>query len=66
MNNFRQWIADVYHCSEAWGQETTADEMKTMLSETRAQSDPADYVPDTSLSAACAEYWNHLCKAYPD
>ena len=66
MNDFRQWIADAYHCSEIWGQEMTEGDMRTLLIESRLQAFPDDYVPDTSLSAACTAYWNELCRHYPN
>ena len=65
-NNYRQWIADVYHCSECWGQKMTEEEMLLDLTETAKQKDPDDYSPDPSLYKECAAYWNALCEAYPN
>lgn len=64
--DWRQWIADMYHCSECWGQKMTELEMLLDLAETRRQADPDDYVPDIMLYHECAEYWNELCDAYPN
>jgi len=64
--NWQQWVADVYHCSDAWGQKMTDEEMLLDLAETRRQADPDDYVPDIMLYHECAAYWNQLCDAYPN
>lgn len=64
--DWKQWIADVYHCSGCWGQKTTDEEMMMELVETRMQADPDDYVPDPSLYRECAAYWNDLCDRYPN
>ena len=65
-NDYRQWIADVYHCSESWGQRMTDGDMCVLLVESAKQKDPDDYSPDPSLYHECAEYWNELCEAYPN
>ena len=65
-NDYRQWIADVYHCSESWGQRMTNDDMLIMLTESAKQKDPEDYSPDLSLYHECAAYWNQLCETYPN
>lgn len=64
--DWKQWIADVYHCSECWGQKMTDDEMFLDLTENMKQKDPDDYSPDPSLYKECAAYWNELCDAYPN
>ena len=63
--DYRQWIADVYHCSECWGQTMTDEEMLIDLAESRRQADPDDYVPDITLHKECAAYWNELCARHP-
>ena len=63
--DYRQWIADAYHCSACWGQKMTDKEMLLDLAEARRQTDPDDYVPDIMLYHECAAYWNELCEAYP-
>lgn len=63
---WKQWIADVYHCSGCWGQKTTDEEMLLDLTETRRQADPDEYVPDIMLYRECAAYWNQLCEEYPN
>lgn len=63
--DYRQWIADYYHCSETWGQKMTEGEMLLQLVETRRETDPSEYVPDITLYRECCEYWNQLCDAYP-
>lgn len=64
--DYKQWIADVYHCSECWGQKQTDEEMLLDLAESRRQAYPDDYVPDIILYHECAAYWNELCDAYPN
>ena len=63
--DYKQWIADVYHCSGCWGQKQTDEEMLLELAESRRQADPEDYVPDIDLYQECAAYWNDLCDRYP-
>ena len=65
-NDYRQWIADVYHCSESWGQRMTDSDMYVLLVESTKQKDPGDYSPDPYLYHECAEYWNELCEVYPN
>ena len=62
----KQWIADVYHCSENWGQAMTDEEMRMDLEETMRLKFPDDYSPDPSLYKECAAYWNKLCRLYPN
>lgn len=64
-NDYKQWIADVYHCSDCWGQKMTDDEMRTTLIEAQKEKFPDDYSPDPSLFRECAAFWNDLCEAYP-
>ena len=63
--DYQQWIANVYHCSECWGQKMTDEEMLLGLAESRRQADPDDYVPDIMLYKECAAYWNELCDRFP-
>lgn len=63
---WKQWIADVYHCSECWGQKMTDEEMLIDLTESAKQKDHDDYSPDPSLYRECAAYWNQLCEDYPN
>lgn len=64
-NDYKQYIADVYHCSGTWGQKMTEEEMLLDLTETEKQKDPGDYSPSPYLFRECCEYWNHLCDIYP-
>jgi hypothetical protein len=64
--DYKQWIANTYHCSGCWGQKMTEFEMLLDLAESRRQADPDDYVPDISLYHECMEYWNELCDRYPN
>lgn len=61
-----QWVADVYHCSDIWGQQQTEDDMLLELTETMKQKDPDDYSPSPYLFRECAAYWNELCDMYPN
>lgn len=65
-NDYTQWIADVYHCSDCWGQRMTDDDMRIMLTEHMNEKDPDEYSPDPALAAECAAYWNDLCEMYPN
>lgn len=65
-NDYTQWIADVYHCSDIWGQKMTYDEMHIMLTEHEKEKDPEDYSPAPHLFKECCEYWNSLCDMYPN
>jgi len=65
VNDYQQWIADYYHCSDIWGQKQTQEEMKIQLTETLNFKNPGDYSPDPSLYKQCARYWNELCERFP-
>lgn len=62
----QQWIADVYHCSDCWGNKTKYAWMKLELEETMKQKDPGDYSPPVELYKVCADYWNRLCEVFPN
>lgn len=64
-NNYVQYISDVYHCSEEWGQKVTEEDMKASLEEWSKEAAPGEYVPDITLFKQCAAVWNGLCEAYP-
>ena len=61
----KQWVADVYHCSEIWGTEYSYDDMLLELQESQQQKDPDDYSPDPSLYKVCCDYWNKLAMLFP-
>lgn len=63
-NNYKQWVADVYHCSDVWGTKVTDEEMKILLEESHIQVGTGEYVPDVSLYQKCATYWNRLCDLF--
>lgn len=65
-NDYRQWIADVYHCSGCWGEKMTEDDMRITLTETAREKWPGDYSPDPSLARECSVFWNELCDLYPN
>ena len=62
----KQWIADVYHCSDIWGTKQTEKEMLIELQESQRQKWPGDYSPDPGLYKVCCAYWNRLCELYPN
>ena len=62
----KQWLADVYHCCETWGEKETSKTMFIMLAEHMKQKDPENFSPHPSLCRECAAYWNKLCDAYPN
>lgn len=62
----RQYIADLYHCSDCWGQKMTEDEMHTNLEEWQRETDSDEYCPVPDLYMECAAYWNELCDMYPN
>lgn len=61
----KQWIADVYHCSEIWGQRMTYADMRIELRESNLEKDPDDYCPPVAMYRICADYWNELCTLFP-
>ena len=61
----KQYIADVYHCSECWGIKQTPEDMKANLTEWNLARDPGKYCPSVSLYNELAAYWNELCDMYP-
>ena len=66
MDNAKQFIADMYHCSESWGQKISEDDMLLGLIEWNNEKNTEDYCPAPSLYKECAAYWNELCDAYPN
>lgn len=64
--NYKQFIADVYHCSDSWGETVTEDDMRINLIEWNNETDNDEYCPSVSLFRECAAYWNELCVAYPN
>lgn len=61
----KQWLADVYHCSDIWGEKQTEQDMKENLKQWRIDSEDDDYTPDPGMSKMLADYWNELCDRYP-
>ena len=61
-----QWVADVYHCSDIWGQKMTKEEMFFTLAEHILEKDQEEYSPSPYLFEECCEYWNQLCDTYPN
>lgn len=64
--DYRQWIADVYHCSGCWGEKMTEDDMHVTLTEAALEKCPGEYSPDPSLARECSLFWNELCDLYPN
>lgn len=62
----KQWIADVYHCSGIWGTLYTHEYMIIELTETEKQKDPGDYSPPVEMYRILTRYWNKLARAYPN
>ena len=62
----KQYIADVYHCSESWGEKVTVSEMIVNLTEWNNATDTGEYCPPVSLAPVLAIYWNELCDIYPN
>ena len=65
-NDYRQWIADFYHCSDCWGQRMSEEDMRVTLEEILKEKDPDDYSPNPFLFRECAASWNELCDIYPE
>lgn len=62
----KQWLADVYHCSDIWGTLYTYDDMITELEESAKQKDPGDYSPPAAMYRILTRYWNKLARLYPN
>ena len=62
----RQWIADVYHCSDCWGEKMSDEDMKILLEESHDEADLDDYTPPVGMFHELAEYWNELCERHPN
>ena len=62
-NDYKQFIADIYHCSGCWGSTTTPAEMKANLIEW--ESEGIEDCPNINMAANCAAYWNELAQKYP-
>ena len=61
----KQYIADIYHCSNDWGVKVTEADMLVNLQEWNQAKDPGEYCPALGLVAVCTSYWNELCDLYP-
>lgn len=55
-----QFLADIYHCCDMWGQTTTAQEMETNIKEWTLCGIDCPF-PDPVLYA---EIWNNFAKMY--
>ena len=64
-NNYKQFIADIYHCADMWGKKVTEDEMLYNLTEWNKETEKGEYCPKISLYRQCAAYWNQLAELYP-
>jgi hypothetical protein len=65
MSNLKQYIADIYHCSDSWGIKMTDDDMYLSLIEWNKETEPGEYCPEPYQYKECAMYWNKLCDLYP-
>lgn len=61
----KQFIADIYHCSDNWGVTMSEDDMRENLQQWAMEADPGTPVPDISMAAELTAYWNELCRLYP-
>ena len=61
--DYKQYIADIYHCCEAWGQKVTEEEMRINIASWREEFDDC---PRHLPVKACTRYWNELCDMYPN
>ena len=66
LDKAKQYIADVYHCSENWGEKVTVSEMTVNLTEWNNEKDTGEYCPPVSLAPVLSIYWNELCEQYPN
>ena len=66
LDKAKQYIADVYHCSDVWGEKVTVAEMIVNLTEWNNEKDIGEYCPPVSLAPILAIYWNELCDMYPN
>lgn len=64
-NDYKQFVADLYHCSETWGTIMTVKDMYILLSEYIKTKEPDEYCPKLEQAKQCAIYWNKLAKLYP-
>lgn len=62
----KQWIADVYHCSDIWGTRYTYKDMIVELQESEMQKNPGDYSPPVAMFRILTRYWNNLAKRFPN
>ena len=61
--DFRQWLADLYHCCEEWGMRYTVSEFRYTVRQWAAEcAELPEFVP---VSAA-VRYWNQLADIYPN
>ena len=64
MNKIRQFIADIYHCSDSWGVKQSEQDMyENLLAWNKEITD--GYVPPVESYKECTIAWNKLCDLYP-
>ena len=61
--DFRQWLADLYHCCESWGMKYTVEEFRYTLRQWIAEGVE---IPESVPISASVCYWNRLADAYPN
>lgn len=62
-NDYKQFVADLYHCSESWGQKVTEEDMAINI---KSWKEEFDDCPERLPVKACTRYWNELCDMYPN
>lgn len=62
-DDYKQFIADLYHCSEIWGQKTTEEYMRIDIESWKKEFEDC---PKHMPVKKCTEYWNYLCDMYPN
>ena len=61
--DFRQWLADLYHCCESWGIKYTVSEFRYTLRQWIAEGMEVPEIVPVSVSV---RYLNRLADAYPN
>ena len=61
--DFRQWLADLYHCCEEWGMRYAVSEFRHTVRQWIAEGME---VPESVPVSAAVRYWNRLADIYPN
>jgi len=61
--DFRQWLADLFHCCESWDIRYTVEEFRNTFRQWIAEGVE---VPESVPVSEAVRHWNRLADSYPN